>query len=54
MEDIKVDVLNTTNGKQNTENGEIKWEVEIPALSKKEFELKYSVEYPKTKNIIVD
>jgi len=54
MEDIKVEVLNTTNGKQNTENGEIKWEVEIPALSKKEFELKYSVEYPKIKNIIVD
>ena len=54
MEDIKVEVLNTTNGKQNTENGEIKWEIEIPALSKKEFELKYSVEYPKIKNIIVE
>lgn len=53
-EEIKVEVQNRSNAKLNSENGEIKWEVEIPALSKKELELKYSVEYPKSKNIIVE
>lgn len=54
IEEIEVNVQNISNAKQNTETGEIKWEFELKPNDKKEFELKYSVKYPKYRNLIVE
>jgi len=54
MEEIEVDVQKTSGAKQNAETGEFKWEMDLEAGSKKEFELKYSVKYPKDRNLIVE
>jgi hypothetical protein len=47
IEEIEVDVQNTSGAKQNPETGEIKWEFEFKTNDKKEFELKYTVKNPK-------
>lgn len=52
--DIEVNAQNISGAKQDTETGEIKWEFELKPTEKKEFELKYSVKYPKNRNLIVD
>ena len=54
IEEIVVNVLNNSGAKLNSETGEIKWEFELKPNDKKEFELKYSVKYPKNKNLIVE
>lgn len=54
IEEIEVNVQNISNAKQNAETGEIKWEFELKPNDKKEFELKYSVKYPKYRNLIVE
>lgn len=52
--DIEVSVQNISGAKQNTETGEIKWEFELKPTEKKDFELKYSVKYPKNRSLIID
>lgn len=52
--EIEVKVLDISDGKHNLTNGEIKWEFELTPNNKKEFDLKYSVKYPKNKNLIVE
>jgi len=52
--DIEVNVQNTTGAKHNVETGEIKWEFGLKPNEKMEFELKYSVKYPKNRNLIVE
>ncbi len=54
IEEIEVNVQNISGAKQTSETGEIKWEFELSPNDKKEFELKYSVKYPKYKNLIVE
>ncbi len=54
IEEIEVNVQNISGAKQNSETGEIKWEFELKPNDKKEFELKYSVKYPKYRNLIVE
>jgi hypothetical protein len=54
MEEIEVNVQNVSGAKQNSETGEIKWGFELKPNDKKEFELKYSVKYPKYQNLIVE
>ena len=53
-EEIEVIVQNISGAKRNSETGEIKWEFELKPNDKKEFELKYSVKYPKYRNLIVE
>ena len=52
--DIEVNVQNTTGAKLDVETGEIKWEFGLKPNEKMEFELKYSVKYPKNRNLIVE
>ena len=54
IEAIEVSVQNISGGKQNAETGEIKWEFKIKPSDKKEFDLRYSVKYPKNSNVFVE
>ncbi|QQS51053.1 MAG: mucoidy inhibitor MuiA family protein [Bacteroidota bacterium] len=54
IEEIEVDVQNTSGALQDSESGEIKWKFELNPTDKKEFELKYTVRYPKYRNLIVE
>lgn len=54
IEEIEVNIQNISGAKQTSETGEIKWEFELRPNDKKEFELKYSVKYPKHRNLIVE
>jgi hypothetical protein len=53
-EDIEVNVLNISGAKHDLETGEIKWEFTLKQLDKKELDLKYSVKYPKFRNLIIE
>ncbi|MGQ1948789.1 mucoidy inhibitor MuiA family protein [Geofilum sp. OHC36d9] len=52
--EIEVNVQNKSGARQNSETGEIKWEFELKPNDKKVLELKYSVKYPKYRNLIVE
>jgi uncharacterized protein (TIGR02231 family) len=52
--DIEVSVLNISSAKHNSETGEIKWKFIINPGDKKELDLRYSVKYPKTGNLIIE
>lgn len=54
IEEIEVKVQNNSGAKRNSETGEFKWEFELKPNDKKEFELKYSVKYPKYRSLIVE
>ncbi len=54
LEEIKVDVLEISGAKHNIETGEIKWDFSINPNELKKFELKYSVKYPKNRNLIIE
>jgi len=54
IEEIEVDVQNISGAKHNSETGEIKWEFELTPKDKKDLELKYSVKYPKFRNLIIE
>ncbi|MBC8005930.1 MAG: mucoidy inhibitor MuiA family protein, partial [Verrucomicrobia bacterium] len=53
-EDIEVNALNTSNAKHDLESGEIKWEFTLKPSDKKELDLKYSVKYPKFRNLVIE
>jgi hypothetical protein len=54
LEEIEVSVQNASAGKRNNETGEIKWEFKLEPSAKQEFELRYSVKYPKNKQIYIE
>ncbi len=54
LEEIEVNIQNISNGKLNKESGEVKWEFTLKPMEKKEFDLKYSVKYPKSKNLTIE
>ena len=54
IEEIEVNIQNASGAKHDSETGEIKWEFKIGPASKMEFELKYSVKYPKNRNLTVE
>jgi uncharacterized protein (TIGR02231 family) len=53
-EDIEVSLLNISGAKHDTETGKLKWEFTLKPVDKKEIDLKYSVKYPKFRNLIVE
>ncbi len=53
-EEIEVNIQNLSGGKRNKETGEIKWEFTLKPSEKKDFKLKYSVKYPKSKSLIIE
>ncbi len=54
ISDIEVETLNLSGAKLNRETGEVKWEFVLNPLDKKEFELKYSVKYPKWRSLVIE
>ncbi|MFH0756719.1 MAG: DUF4139 domain-containing protein [Bacteroidota bacterium] len=54
LEEIEVSTQEISGAKKNAETGEIRWEFELNPNNTKEFELKYSVKYPKSRNLIVE
>jgi len=54
LEEIKVDIFEISGAKHNIETGEIKWNFSIEPNENKKFELKYSVKYPKNRNLIIE
>jgi cell division protein FtsB len=54
LEEIEVELQKRSGAKYNTETGEVKWEFTLEPSSKKNFELKYSVKYPKYRNLIIE
>ncbi len=53
-EEIKVELINISNAIQNSETGELKWLFKLNPKESKTFELKYSVKYPKNKNLNIE
>lgn len=53
-EEIEVKILELSGGKHNLTNGQISWEFELSPHNKAEFDLKYSVKYPKNKHLIIE
>ena len=53
-EDIEVNVLNISEAKHDLETGELKWEFTLKPVDKRELDLKYSVKYPKFRNLIIE
>ncbi|MCK3686435.1 DUF4139 domain-containing protein [Maribellus sp. YY47] len=54
LDDIEVTIQTISGAKLNKENGEVKWEFTLKPMAKKEFDLKYSVKYPKSKNLVIE
>lgn len=54
LEEIVVSLDNISGAKHNSENGEIKWDFKLESKIKKEFDLKYSVKYPKNKTLNIE
>lgn len=54
LDEIKVEVQNMSGALFNPKNGEVKWAFILEPNTKKEFELKYAVKYPKDKDLIIE
>jgi hypothetical protein len=54
IEEIEVDVQNISGAEHDKENGEIKWEFKLNPGDQKQVELKYSIKYPRNRNLIVE
>ena len=54
LEEIKVEVDKNNGAHFNTKTGEIKWDFSLTPNSKKDFNLKYNVKYPKYRNLIIE
>ena len=54
LEEIELEVQKISGAKHNKETGEIKWEFSLDPGDKKDFELKYSVKYPKNKILNIE
>lgn len=54
LDEIEVNIQNTSGGKLNKESGEVKRMFSLKPMEKKEFDLKYSVKYPKSRSLIIE
>ena len=52
--EIQVEKIDVSGGKVNNDTGKIEWELELKPNETKELIIKYSVKYPKDKNVIID
>ena len=53
-QEIEVEVQDKSGAKLDQETGEIKWELTLKPAETKELELKYSVTYPRNRNLIIE
>lgn len=54
LDEIEIEIIKTSNAKLNSDTGEVKWKFKLASKNQKEIELKYSVKYPKYKNLIIE
>jgi len=54
LEEIKVEVDKNNGGKFNSKTGEMKWLFSLAPNTKKNLNLKYTVKYPKYRNLIIE
>ena len=54
LEEIKVEIAQLSKGKLDIKTGEIKWNFTLEPNTKKDFNLKYLVKYPKNKNLVIE
>jgi hypothetical protein len=54
LDEIEVNVQNISGAKHDLETGEIKWEFTLEPNEKMEFELKYSVKYPRNRTLVIE
>ncbi len=54
LEEIELDVKDLSGGKRNKETGEIKWELSLDPNESKEVDLRYSLKYPKHRDLVFD
>lgn len=52
--EIQVEPIDISGGKLNEDTGKVEWTLDLKAGAVKELIVKYSVRYPKEKNVIVD
>jgi len=54
LDEIEIEIIETSSAKINSETGEVKWVFKLAPKKQKEIELKYSVKYPKNRNLIIE
>lgn len=54
LNEIELDIKESSRGKRNKETGEIRWELELAPKAYQDLELRYSIKYPKHQNLIFD
>ena len=54
LEEIEVKLLESSKGKLDKDTGELKWKFNLSPAELKEFDLQYSVKYPKHKSLIIE
>ncbi|WP_439483384.1 mucoidy inhibitor MuiA family protein [Cyclobacterium plantarum] len=54
LDEIEVNIQDVSGANLNEESGEVKWHFILNPMEKKEFDLKYSVKYPKSRNLIIE
>jgi uncharacterized protein (TIGR02231 family) len=52
--EIQVETLELSGGKPDTDSGKVVWEITLKPNESKDLIIKYSVKYPKNKQVIVD
>ncbi|NOU60184.1 DUF4139 domain-containing protein [Marinifilum caeruleilacunae] len=52
--EIEINILHLSQAKHDGDSGEIKWEFELKPGDKKETELRYSVKYPKYRDLVIE
>jgi len=54
IEELELDVRDLSGGKRDADTGEIKWTLDIKPKESKEVDLRYTLKYPKDRNIILE
>jgi len=54
IEELELDVKELSGGKRDKDTGEIKWTLDIKPKESKEVDLRYTLKYPKDRNIILE
>jgi hypothetical protein len=54
LEEIELQIEELSKGKRDKETGEILWDLQLNPNESKEFELRYSLKYPKNRNLVIE
>jgi hypothetical protein len=54
LEEIELEVEELSRGKRNKDTGEIKWDLQLDPSESKELELRYSLKYPRGRNLVLE